>query len=384
MTDVFARIASLASQSIPVTVDRSMPAATAQRSHEALDARTKIASAAKPSSGRSAPLAKVTLTADPVSTRKQQTRRDLPPSATALSAKAQARANTHHRTTPKPVPELKAKGKTKPPSKTSPLAQVESSAKSSASKSSDPSRGPRNPTLQNLPSYTPRQSHAFNPQAKLNGRQPAAVPAPAVSRASRLSPAATPTRRDPVKTKASSGNETPRPTAASEALEMQVKQLIERLDALERMPGYESVEQMRSMPTEGSDEVHAFDPYQEPEQLEDFEQLDEAEELRLEHRTSTISVRLNEAEFATLRLRAMESGISVSAYMRSCVLEAEQLRAQVKQALHVMRTASVAEATSETQDAERSYPKEERGLWSRLQGYTANLWRPQLVPTLKA
>jgi len=47
----------------------------------------------------------------------------------------------------------------------------------------------------------------------------------------------------------------------------------------------------------------------------------------------TISVRLNQEESEVLRLRAAESGMTVSAYLRSCVLEADQLRAQVKNAL---------------------------------------------------
>jgi len=54
-------------------------------------------------------------------------------------------------------------------------------------------------------------------------------------------------------------------------------------------------------------------------------------------RRSVVSVRLTELELAQLRERAFESGISVSAYMRSCVLDTEQLRAQVKQALAEMR-----------------------------------------------
>jgi len=58
---------------------------------------------------------------------------------------------------------------------------------------------------------------------------------------------------------------------------------------------------------------------------------------QLEHRHAVVSIRLNDAEIERLRLRAAESGISVSGYMRSCVLDAEHLRAQVKQALAEMR-----------------------------------------------
>jgi hypothetical protein len=59
--------------------------------------------------------------------------------------------------------------------------------------------------------------------------------------------------------------------------------------------------------------------------------------LQLAQRRAVVSVRLTDVEFAQLRDRASESGISVSAYMRSCVLDAEILRAQVKQALAEMR-----------------------------------------------
>ena len=67
---------------------------------------------------------------------------------------------------------------------------------------------------------------------------------------------------------------------------------------------------------------------------------------QLDQRRTIVSVRLTEGEFACLRDRAEESGISVSAYMRSCVVDADQLRAQVKRALAEMRSLS-ASASSE-------------------------------------
>jgi hypothetical protein len=59
--------------------------------------------------------------------------------------------------------------------------------------------------------------------------------------------------------------------------------------------------------------------------------------LALEQRRTIVSVRLSEQESDKLRQRAAESGISVSAYMRSCVLDADHLRDQVKRALEEMR-----------------------------------------------
>jgi hypothetical protein len=57
-------------------------------------------------------------------------------------------------------------------------------------------------------------------------------------------------------------------------------------------------------------------------------------------RRSTVSLRLTDNELLQLKDRACESGISVSAYMRSCIVDADQLRAQVKQALAEMRAAN--------------------------------------------
>jgi hypothetical protein len=50
-------------------------------------------------------------------------------------------------------------------------------------------------------------------------------------------------------------------------------------------------------------------------------------------RSASVTIRLNRAECARLHQRAAEAGLTVSAYLRSCALEAEALRAQVKQAL---------------------------------------------------
>jgi hypothetical protein len=70
--------------------------------------------------------------------------------------------------------------------------------------------------------------------------------------------------------------------------------------------------------------------------------VDELELSLVNQRKSIVSIRLTDPEIAILRDRADESGISVSAYMRSCVLEAETLRAQVKQAMAEMRSLNVA------------------------------------------
>ena len=65
-----------------------------------------------------------------------------------------------------------------------------------------------------------------------------------------------------------------------------------------------------------------------------------SQEIALDLRRTFVSIRLTEKEFARLRDRADESGVSVSAYMRSCVLDAETLRSQVKRALAEIRAFS--------------------------------------------
>jgi predicted DNA binding CopG/RHH family protein len=52
---------------------------------------------------------------------------------------------------------------------------------------------------------------------------------------------------------------------------------------------------------------------------------------------ASITIRVSAAECAQLRARAAESGLTLSAYLRSCTLEAESLRAQVKSALAQLR-----------------------------------------------
>jgi hypothetical protein len=53
-------------------------------------------------------------------------------------------------------------------------------------------------------------------------------------------------------------------------------------------------------------------------------------------RQKAISIRLAPEERALIQTRAAETGITVSAYIRQCVLEVEQLRAQVRRAMATM------------------------------------------------
>jgi len=57
-------------------------------------------------------------------------------------------------------------------------------------------------------------------------------------------------------------------------------------------------------------------------------------------RSASVTIRLSRAECARLHQRAEEAGLTVSAYLRSCAVEAEVLRAQVKQALAELKAGS--------------------------------------------
>ncbi len=57
-------------------------------------------------------------------------------------------------------------------------------------------------------------------------------------------------------------------------------------------------------------------------------------------KSSSITIRLTEEEEIQLHERAAAAQLSVSAYLRSCIFEAESLRAQVKEALSQIRAAT--------------------------------------------
>jgi len=57
---------------------------------------------------------------------------------------------------------------------------------------------------------------------------------------------------------------------------------------------------------------------------------------------ASITIRMSAAECMQLRSRAAESGMTISAYLRSCTLEVESLRTQVKEALAQMQAAPAA------------------------------------------
>ena len=68
-------------------------------------------------------------------------------------------------------------------------------------------------------------------------------------------------------------------------------------------------------------------------------------------KSASITIRLTEAEEIQLHERAAAAQLSVSAYLRSCIFEAESLRAQVKEALSQIRAAAQADPSSKPPSA---------------------------------
>lgn len=59
--------------------------------------------------------------------------------------------------------------------------------------------------------------------------------------------------------------------------------------------------------------------------------------LEQNRKRASVTIRMSKAECARLHQRAAEAGMTVSAYLRSCTFEAEELRARVKEALAEIR-----------------------------------------------
>lgn len=57
-------------------------------------------------------------------------------------------------------------------------------------------------------------------------------------------------------------------------------------------------------------------------------------------RSASVTIRLSKTECMQLRERAAEAGLTISAYLRSCALEADALRAEVKKTLAELKTAA--------------------------------------------
>jgi hypothetical protein len=79
-------------------------------------------------------------------------------------------------------------------------------------------------------------------------------------------------------------------------------------------------------------------------------------------KSASITIRLSDAECALLHKRADSAGLTMSAYLRSCVFEVESLRSQVKEALSQIRSASTREPKP-VQPAMATAPSHARSGW---------------------
>ncbi len=75
-------------------------------------------------------------------------------------------------------------------------------------------------------------------------------------------------------------------------------------------------------------------------------------------RTASVTIRFSQAESERLRRRAGESGLTLSAYLRSCTVEVEALRAQVKEALAELRKAGSKGAREQASEGAREQGNE--------------------------
>jgi hypothetical protein len=73
-------------------------------------------------------------------------------------------------------------------------------------------------------------------------------------------------------------------------------------------------------------------------------------------KSASITIRLSKPECAQLHQRATAAGLTVSAYLRSCVFEAESLRAQVVETLAQLRSVPPAAALKSATPAPKSVP----------------------------
>jgi hypothetical protein len=89
-------------------------------------------------------------------------------------------------------------------------------------------------------------------------------------------------------------------------------------------------------------------------------------------RQASVTIRMSKAECARLRARAAEAGLTVSAYLRSCALEAEVLRAQVKQALAELKTGS--EGTKQQGSKPAGHRGNDGVRLTRVFGHIGKLW----------
>jgi hypothetical protein len=85
-------------------------------------------------------------------------------------------------------------------------------------------------------------------------------------------------------------------------------------------------------------------------------------------KTSSITLRLTEEEHGQLHERAAAAKLSTSAYIRSCIFEAESLRTQVREALAQMQAASPSATASPPDEKPSRWHQRFFAHWPRRRG----------------
>jgi predicted DNA binding CopG/RHH family protein len=81
--------------------------------------------------------------------------------------------------------------------------------------------------------------------------------------------------------------------------------------------------------------------------------------------SARVTIRLSRSECEQLRARAAESGMTLSAYLRSCTLEVENLRSQVKSAVAQLRLATEEKKPPATEPTTENHGSWLARLWTR-------------------
>lgn len=142
------------------------------------------------------------------------------------------------------------------------------------------------------------------------------------------------------------------------------------------------------LPAAGSTPPPVSEPFSESDAAEAASALLRSLSKPLERNTkcASITIRMSKEECDQLHQRAAEAGLSVSAYLRSCTFEAENLRAMVKETMAQLRAATAASAASKAHAGDKlsastkqtaSLPRKRSGepwwprLWARRHQHTA-------------
>jgi predicted DNA binding CopG/RHH family protein len=91
-------------------------------------------------------------------------------------------------------------------------------------------------------------------------------------------------------------------------------------------------------------------------------------------KSASITIRMSKAECEQLHRRAAEAGLTVSAYLRSCTFEAEALRAQVKDVLTELRSATT--VNNSRQSARQAH----FSFWALCFGWMTFAWLKRFFP----